>query len=37
MLLVHLVAAQLRAPYEAGDRMLGDIPEGLAMEIVANG
>jgi hypothetical protein len=37
ILLVHLVAAQLRAPYTAGDRMLGDLPEGLAMEMVANG
>lgn len=36
MLLVHLVAAQLRAPY-TGDRMFGDLPEGLAMEMVANG
>ena len=37
MLLVHLVAAQLRAPYTAGGRMFGGLPEGLAMEMVANG
>jgi hypothetical protein len=37
MLLVHLVAAQLHAPYAAGDPRFGDLPEGLAMEMVANG
>ena len=37
MLLVHLVAAQLHAPYTTGDRMFGGLPEGLAMEMVANG
>lgn len=37
MLLVHLVAAQLHAPYTAGDPKFGDLPEGLAMEMVANG
>jgi hypothetical protein len=37
MLLVHLVAAQLHVPYTAGDPKFGDLPEGLAMEMVANG
>ena len=37
ILLVHLVAAQLRARYTAGDPKFGDLPEGLFMEMVANG
>jgi hypothetical protein len=37
MLLVHLVAAQLRAPQTAGGPLIGGLPEGLAMEMVANG
>ena len=37
MLLVHLVATQLRAPRTAGERTIGGIPEGLAMDMLANG
>ena len=37
MLLVHLVAAQLHAPYTAGDPKFGGLPKGLAIEMVANG
>lgn len=37
ILLVHVVAAQLRAPQTAGDPMIGGLPAGLAMEMVANG
>ena len=37
MLLVHLVAAQLRAPQTAGGRLIGGLPEGPATEMVANG
>jgi hypothetical protein len=37
MLLVHLVAAQLHAPQTAGGTLIGGLPEGLAMEMVANG
>lgn len=37
MLLVHLVAAQLAAPQTAGGPLIGGLPEGLAMEMVANG
>ena len=37
MLLVHLTAAQLHASYDRGEPMFGDLPESLAMEMVANG
>lgn len=37
MLLVHLVAAQLRAPQSAGGPLIGGLPEGLAMDMLANG
>jgi len=36
MLLVHLVATQMRAPQTTGTAMIGGIPEYLAMEMVAN-
>jgi hypothetical protein len=36
ILLVHLVAAQLRAPQATGAALIGGIPEHLAMEMVAN-
>ena len=31
------MAAQLRAPQTAGGPLIGGLPEGLAMEMVANG
>lgn len=37
MLLVHLTAAQMASERPAGEPTLGDLPESLAMEMVANG
>jgi hypothetical protein len=37
MLLVHLTAAQTQSARTAGEPTIGDLPESLAMEMVANG